>query len=142
MLVFLDKQKKTNSYQVHALSYGVKHSLTESDYGINRSRIKEMQEMLQSQETKKCNECLTNWLIKCAEEKCTRWEGVYELSPRSDFMAYYDDAGKNMSRSVFFTVSQRRRLFDVLVLVDTLAYADMPLTDIAKDVNDSFLLEF
>ena len=141
VLAFLDKREKKDGYIVHALSYGVKHNLTKQDYGIYKDRINEMQKMLQSGETKECNENIVAWLVKCAQQKCTRWEGVYELSPQSDFMSYYD-RDQNIQRDIFLTTPQRNNLFAVLMTVDTLDYSDMPLADIVKGINDSLLLDF
>jgi hypothetical protein len=90
VLTFLDRKKDSKDYLVHALSYGVKHLSSREQYLIYKDRIKEMQTILQKQDDKLCNEMVVEWLIKCAENEVTRWEGMYELSPHSDFMSVYD----------------------------------------------------
>ena len=141
VLVFLDKGEKSDGYEVHALSYGVKHGLSPQDYTIYKTRITEMQDLIITGEAKKCNECVLEWLVKCAEQKCTRWEGTYELSPHSDFMSYYD-RDQYIQKDIFLNNAQRKRLFDVLITVDSMDYSDMGLVDIVKGMNDSLLLDF
>lgn len=140
VLAFLDKRKKMDGFEVHALSYGVRHGLTKQDLATFRDRIQEIQEMLQTGENE-CNECVVGWLVKCALEKCTRWDGVYELSPQSDFMSYYD-RDTVVQRGVFLNPMQKTKLFDALLAVDTLDYSDIALADIVMGINDSLLLDF
>ncbi|MEI9908963.1 MAG: hypothetical protein WDO71_04415 [Bacteroidota bacterium] len=47
-LIFLDKREKMEGYEVHALSYGVKHGLNQDEYETYKSRIKEMQTILKT----------------------------------------------------------------------------------------------
>ncbi|HEY6504492.1 MAG TPA: hypothetical protein VIZ28_11005 [Chitinophagaceae bacterium] len=140
-LVFLDKREKEDGYEIHALSYGVKHGLSETEYAIYRTRIKEMQTIIKDYDKKECTDVILDWLVKCAAEKCTRWEGVYELSPSSHFMSYYDH-GETFRREIYLSSQQRKQLFEVLLAIDTLSYADMGLADITRGINDSALLEF
>lgn len=141
VLAFLDKDKKNDSYSVHALYYGVKHGLTVADYDIYKNRIREMQEYIHAGIAKENNEKIINWLVKCAEQKCTRWEGVYELSPHSDFMSYYDQ-DQQSRKDLFLNSAQKKNLFAVLLATDTLDYSDIPLVDIVRGANDSLLLNF
>ena len=141
VLAFLDKRKKSDGYEVHALSYGIKHGLKQEQYNIYKSRIKEMQEILQTHDANKCDDIIVSWLVKCAEEKATRWEGVYELSPHSDFMSYYDHS-ELIQKPIYLNNQQHKKLFDVLIAIDTLSYYDIPLADIVRGINDALLLDF
>ncbi len=141
VLTFLDKREKKEGYEVHALSYGVKHELSASEYSIYKNRIQEMQQLLQTGEAKDNHEKIINWLVTCAGQKCTRWEGLYELSPHSDFMSYYD-RDQQSRKDLFLSSSQKNNLFTVLLAIDTLDYSDIPLADIVRGVNDSLLLDF
>ncbi len=141
VLAFLDKKEKTKDFQIHALSYGVKHGLSTQEYITYKNRITEMQAILRIQDSKTCNETVIDWLVRCAEQGATRWEGLYELSPHSDFMSYYDH-GESISKDIIVSTENRKKLFDVLLLVDTLSYDDIALADMAKGINDSVLLEF
>lgn len=140
-LAFLDKKEKTNDFTVHALSYGVKHGLDTQEYTTYKNRIKEMQDILRTQDSKTCNETVVNWLVRCAQHAATRWEGMYELSPGSDFMSYYDRE-ESISEGIIISTANRKKLFEVLLLVDTLNYSDIALADMALGINDSLLLGF
>jgi hypothetical protein len=140
-LAFLDKKEKTNDYYVHALSYGVKHGLDAEGYATYKSRITEMQAILRTQDSKTCNEKVVDWLVRCAEKAPTRWEGLYELSPGSDFMSYYD-RGEFISRDIIISTANRKKLFEAMLKIDTLDYADIGLADMTMGINDSVLLGF
>lgn len=140
-LVFLDKKEKSSDYYIHALSYGVKHGLGTEGYSIYRSRIREMQAILRTQDSKDCNEKVVTWLVSCAEKAPTRWEGIYELSPGSDFMSYYD-RGEFISRDIIISTANRKKLFDAMMQIDTLNYSDIGLADMTMGINDSVLLGF
>lgn len=140
-LAFLDKRKKTNDFEIHALSYGVKHGLDPLEYKLYKDRITEMQDILQSQGREVCNETVVDWLVRCAGQKATRWDAMYELSPQSDFMSFYDQ-GESISRNIIISTANRKKMFDILLQVDTLSYSDIALADLARGINDAVLLGF
>lgn len=139
VLAFLDGRKKMEGYWVHALSYGVKHGLVESEYKIYKERIREMQALREKDDSREKDEQILEWLVKCAEDPITRWEGVYELSPQSDFMSYYD-RGSPIRKDIFLNTNQLGRLYNALFATDTLDYEDMGLVDIVIGINDKSLL--
>jgi hypothetical protein len=141
VLAFLDKSKKAGSYTVHALSYGVKHGLDATAYAMYKERIKEMQALLEMDDSREKDEQILEWLVKCAEDKATRWEGVYELSPGSDFMSCYDREGP-VRKDIYLNRAQRQRLFNAVLFIDTINYSDIPLVDIVTGMNDAVLLDF
>ncbi|GEM_PF-1134471 len=141
VLAFLDKNKKAGGYTVHALSYGVKHGLDATAYAVYKERIKEMQALLEMDDSGEKDEQILEWLVKCAEDKATRWEGVYELSPGSDFMSYYDREGP-VRKDIYLNGEQRQRLFNALLFIDTINYSDIPLVDIVTGINDAAMLDF
>lgn len=138
VLTFLNKREKGEGYYVHALSYGVKHQLNESGFAAYKSRIKEMQEIL-TEDGKEQEQLTLEWLVKCAEDKNTRWEGTYELSPGSDFMSYYD-RNERVRKDIYLTSNQRKRLFDAFMQTDSFDYSDLSLADMIKDVDDCRVL--
>ena len=129
-----------DGYEVHALSYGVKHALTAQEYSTYKARIREMQQLLKDEKTDNQTRNITEWLVKCAEQRCTRWEGTYELSPRSDFMSYYDTDGIN-GKAFSPDQKQRQCLFNTLLAVDTMNYGDIALADLTMGLDDSLLLD-
>lgn len=138
VLTFLDKREKGEGYEVHALSYGVKHQLNEAGFTAYKNRIKEMQKIL-TEDKKEQEELTLEWLVKCAENRDTRWEGTYELSPESDFMSFYD-RNERVRKDIYLSGSQRKRLFDAFMQTDSLDYSDLSLADMIKDVDDCQVL--
>ncbi|MBL7740572.1 MAG: hypothetical protein JNK14_15240 [Chitinophagaceae bacterium] len=139
VLAFLDKTKKGDGYSVPALSYGVKHGLTEEGFRLYTTRIREMQQILQTKEGKDQEEKILDWLVTCSENKATRWEGIYELSPGNDFMSYYDNNDRRR-KDIYLNKQQKQRLFSALLHVDTLDYYDLALVDITKGIDDAIAL--
>ena len=140
VLAFLDKRKNMDGYEVHALSYDVKQALSAQECATYKTRIKEMQQLLKEDETEDQTRKITDWLVKCAEQRCTRWEGTYELSPRNHFMSYYDRDGIN-GKAFSPDQKQRQRLFNTLLAVDTMNYEDIALADLTMGLDDSLLLD-
>ena len=139
-LAFLDKIKDGDGYWIHALSYGAKHGLSRQGYEAYRSRILEMKEILKLKDDTNRDEIIIDWLVKCAEQSSTRWEGVYELSYSNSLSFYgYDEWAK---KTIYLNACQLTRLFDALMKVDTIKPADMGLANLVKGVNNSLLLSF
>jgi hypothetical protein len=89
LLLFL--QETGEGYALDDPTYCIKR-LSAGDLQIYLERIAELDSILQ--QAPPDNERLVEWLVRCAEEPATRWEGAYELA-----MSAYDlDA--DMARSV------------------------------------------
>jgi hypothetical protein len=80
--------KRDGKYHTCALSYGAK-TLKQEEIEIYKTRIFEIQRLLKITDKERQFQEIVEWLVKCAEKEATRWEGVFELSPDSDFMSYY-----------------------------------------------------
>ena len=139
IIAFLDKVNE--GYAVHALSYGVMTFFKKEGIQIYKSRIAEMQKIIPQKDSKEKSSSIIEWLVSCAENPHTRWEGVYELSPRSDFMSYYDRDDES-AKGIFLSDQQRKRLFDALVSTEDADYNELGLVDLCKGVDDSLLLKF
>lgn len=106
VLAFLDK--RDGSYYTHALSYGAK-TLNPEEIALYKKRIAEMQEILKLTSEQERFTRTVEWLVTCAENKATRWEGTFELQPESDFMSHYSrDEGENFKFAL--NTAQRERL--------------------------------
>ncbi|MBX3256484.1 MAG: hypothetical protein KF862_20275 [Chitinophagaceae bacterium] len=141
VIVFLDKNPgEQGTYFTHALSYGAKSFTTKSDRDVYQARILEMQEILAAQNPSKKHDATIEWLVQCAAHPATRWDGVYELSPQSDFMSYYDD-DKAMKKSVFLNTAQKEFLFNSFIKIDKPTHNDLYIVDMITGVNDVSLLE-
>lgn len=76
LLLFLTKDEEGDGYSLIDYERGAKE-LSDADLRIYEKRIEEIASILASQE--KQAERTVEWLVKCAEEPATRWEGAYEL---------------------------------------------------------------
>lgn len=139
VLAFLDKEKK--GYSTHALSYGSK-TLDELGYTSYKERIFEIQKILKIQNEQEKTTKTLDWLISCAVNPVTRWEGIYELSPQSDFMSYYDQDKETYQRKYILTEDQKSILREAFFSIIEFEYADIGLIDLVVKENDKELLDF
>lgn len=87
VISFIDKNE-SGKFQTHALSYGAK-TLTSKEIEIYKNRITEVQKILKIKDENTQFEKTAEWLLKCAENPVTRWEGVAELSMGSAFWHHH-----------------------------------------------------
>jgi hypothetical protein len=77
ILLFLSYDNESNAYLVADMSYGAK-KLSEDDLKLYIRRIEELAVIMQKEKPDEAE--IVEWLVRCAEEPATRWEGAYELS--------------------------------------------------------------
>jgi len=75
-LFFLNRREEGDGYEVDDESYGIK-LLSGDDLKVYLERMKELADLVRQQPEDK--HALVEWLVRCAEEPATRWEGAYEL---------------------------------------------------------------
>ena len=142
VLAFLYKEDSLNYYETYALSYGCKEMNASEEIAVYKTRIREMQDINTIQDSITRNTKTIDWLITCAVNPYTKWEGVYELSPGSDFMSYYDyRTDKNIALQTL-AQSQVETLRQALLKTDSLSYPDMGLIDLVATENDPEVLTF
>ena len=92
LLLFLRRgeDRQTDGYYVTDARYGAK-KLSDADLKVYLKRIEELQWIMRQE--KPDPDELVEWLVRCAEEPATRWEGAYELSV-SAAMAEQEAKGK------------------------------------------------
>jgi hypothetical protein len=141
VIAFLNNRKDQEWYYTQALSYGVK-ILDKRGITIYKDRIREMQAILKLNNTDLQNSKTVDWLLRCAQKNETRWEGVYELSPDSDFMSYYDESRDVYVRKYSLSDKQILALRKTLFSTASLSYTDIGLIDLVAKENDKELLNF
>ncbi len=142
VLAFLYKDDSLDFYETYALSYGCKEINAPEEIAVYKTRIREMQDINRMQDSIARNSKIKDWLIACAVNPYTRWEGVYELSPGSDFMSYYDYNTDKTTVLQTLSESQIATLRQALLKTDSLSYQDMGLIDLVGTKNDTELLTF
>ncbi len=95
-LFFLDRREEGDGYVVDDQSYGIKQ-LSGDDLKVYLERIKELADLMRQQPEDK--HALVEWLVRCAEEPATRWEGAYELSESADAATRGDEAKEEQDAS-------------------------------------------
>jgi len=141
VVVFLKKHKGV--FFTHALSYGAK-TVSPEGQELYASRIREMQQILQISDGHKQFMATVEWLVTCTEHPETRYEGVSELSPESDFMSYYLRE-KAPDFSMMLSSDQRSRLKAALLSSEKDDYTIFGLVDLVYVGNEKdvylFLLD-
>lgn len=89
-LFFLDRREDDDGYEVNDESYGIKQ-LSDDDLKVYLERMKELADLLRQQPEDK--DALVEWLVRCAEQPATRWEGAYELFESAGAVARGEEAG-------------------------------------------------
>lgn len=142
VVVFLDK-RDNGMFETHALSYGAR-ATTLPDIAVFRDRIREMQQIQTITDTDQQFLETTEWLVKCAEQEATRWDGVYELTPESDFMSYYAQS-ERLPFKYMLTYEQKQRLKNALLATTVAGYSDFGLVDLVylgnEEVVSRYLLD-
>lgn len=132
VITFLDKRPDGQGYYTHALSYGVKQ-LPREGLDIYKKRIREMQAIMQLKDTVQQRNKIMDWLVACAENKFTRWEGIYELSGGSSFsrmeLITQEKEVRDPLTDRSLNKQQKKTLFN-LISKDTVRSEDFPLIDL------------
>lgn len=132
-ICFLNEDEQGRLY-TQALSYGSK-TLSQEEILIYKTRILELQEISGIKDQTLQHTETVEWLVKCAEHETTRWEGTFELMPKSDFMSYYSK-DKKEDFSDLLTASQKKRLLQALLNNNRIHYQDFALIDLTYKGNE------
>lgn len=133
VLAFINSDKE-GRYYTHALQYGAK-TLTLPDIAIYKARILEIQAIIQLNDKVERYTQTVEWLVKCAEQPATRWEGSFELGMQSSLMVYYDKRYLNGFRKGL-NETQRERLKAALLATVDIQNADFFLVDLVYVGNE------
>lgn len=85
LLLFLKPNDEGSGYFVNDMRYGAK-KLSDDALKVYVKRIEELAYIVSQPEPSKSE--LTEWLVRCAEEPATRWEGAYELATSRTIAEY------------------------------------------------------
>ncbi|NNT72411.1 hypothetical protein HKT18_09315 [Flavobacterium sp. IMCC34852] len=133
VLAFLDEEN--GKYATHALSYGSK-TLDKEGIAIYKERIQEIQSILKVDNTIEQLKQTVEWLVKCAENHYTQWEGTFELSPDSHFMSFYSRS-KAPDFELLLSNDQKERLKTALIKSADQSYLDLGLVDLVYEGNEN-----
>jgi hypothetical protein len=137
VISFIDKNKKSGKFYTHALNYGAK-TLKKEEIEIYKQRISEIQQILKISDIGNQRNETVEWLVKCAENETTRWEGTFELSPESNFMSYYSKT-ENQDFKNIINSEQKERLKKALINSNEMI--DFGLVDLVYKGNETLIDE-
>jgi hypothetical protein len=92
LLVFLSPDDKGDGYHAADYERGVKR-LSPDDLKVYVSRLEELALIMRHEKPDAA--ALTEWLVRCAEEPATRWEGVFELAYGVSLLSDMEEATAN-----------------------------------------------
>jgi hypothetical protein len=138
VLAFLHVAEDRAGYITTALSYGTKY-LSDSELKIYTERITELARLMSQEKVETAQ--IVEWLVRCAEETATRWEGAYELfSPGS--ARHVDPQATKVDYAALLTDEQKTRLTEAFFRSTTISWADELMLDLIKDRKDERLIPF
>lgn len=132
VLAFVDFSN--GEYKTHALSYGAK-TMEQDEIDVYKLRIAEVQSILKNDNKVEQLKETVEWLVKCVENKSTQWEGVFELSPQSNFMSSYLIESQT-NYKLLLSNEQKGRLKKTLFNSKELFYVDFGLIDLVYEGNE------
>jgi hypothetical protein len=83
LLLFLVRREDGDGYEIEDMTYGLK-KLSDADLKIYVRRIEELAAIMKQDEPNQAE--IVEWLVRCAEEPATRWEGAFELNASNSFL--------------------------------------------------------
>lgn len=140
VIAFLDRSRGERFYTTHGLSYGAK-ALSDTDLRIYTERIREILEIQKHGDSAEKEKQVIEWLVRCAEEPATRWEGAYELSPAGDFMFFYEREEPH-NYAAKLNEDQKARLSEALFRSTTISREELCLINLLKDTERERLVPF
>lgn len=162
VLAFLTRGKRTPDYVTVGLSYGAK-SLNNRAIEVYTARIRELIEIERQTDPNTRQEQLVEWLVRCAEEPITRWEGAYDLLDSHEMKKMIEmekeekkaqgdqevavDAGEEWKNDVLdltalLTKEQKGRLTAALYRASSLSSREMDLIGLVEIWGDDNLVPF
>ena len=140
VIAFLYRKEGDQFYRTAGLSYGTK-VVPEKEAQIYIERIREILKILKSDESPAKEEQIIEWLVRCAEEPVTRWEGAYELFS-SNNMTPAQESNHSYGFAAKLTQQQKSRLSDALFRSTTISGDDLYLINFLKDKEGERLIPF
>lgn len=141
VLAFLTKSDDSRFYRTVGLSYGSKIMNCEDELSAYRSRIQEYIDILKIRNTQKRYNATVEWLFSCAENKYTRWEGVFEFIGECTFM-FKIDHSVDLQYLENLSDSDLNRLNSLIFTIDTLKHEDLCLVNLVPKEQYPYLRKY
>ena len=116
--------------------------LNDSAMKTYQRRIKELQAINALNNEKRREELTVDWLIRCAENPDTRWEGSSELAPFSNYMNVFDEEKNEFIKKIQLSDSQKLRIENIILNSSDLSYIEMELIDAISGWNNTKIYQW
>jgi hypothetical protein len=138
VIAFLNKEDSATTYYTYGLSYGTKIMESEAEMNVYKTRIVEYLEILKLKNKREKKQATIEWLVKCAENEYTRWNGVYDLSRQGHYIAFYD-LSKDEKLYKKLNTSQILRLDSIYFATDTIGFTELCLVKLIPEEHHARL---
>jgi len=116
--------------------------LNDSAMKSYQRRIKELQAINAMKNEKRREQLTVDWLIRCAENPHTRWEGSSELAPYSNFMHAFDEEKNEFIKKIQLSDSQKQRIEKIILNSSEFTYVEMELIDAISGWNNTKIYQW
>lgn len=141
VLAFLDHDEESG-WEAVGLHYGTKQ-LDPATLEIYRARIRELDELISARPKRwRDTPAFVEWLVRCAEEPATRWEGAYALEPSADTRWDFEFDPPPAGLRHRLGPTQRSRLLTVLLETRSIGNAELCLMQALADEPGTALDDF
>ncbi len=127
--------KKDENAQLRATDYNGIKILNDADLSIYEKRIKELNAIVKLKKNQAEN--FAEWLVKCAEEPATHWEGVYELNRSFNILDYEKEEAEEAAKEAKDNESNNEEVKDEEVVEMFSKNSFTNTSEIAKVLTDS-----
>jgi hypothetical protein len=135
-LVFLARDEKRGTLTTFALSYGAKEVSDPETRAAYVARVREMLEIEAEADPAAKRRRTVEWLVRCAEDPRTRWDGAYELARDGDFMSSYDPTPKPAFARELDPAQRERLVLAVVNATDLDDQGALCLVDLATRLGE------
>jgi hypothetical protein len=138
VLCFIDNNfdKEVGGFFAPSLSYASKKILDRAEEEFYEKRINEFSKIKEISDQIKQDYEMTEWLVKCAENQLTRFDGTHELLKKFD----YEKNIKTVDYQKLLSKNQKERLYSCFLNLPQPETQDFNLLPLITDVDNEKLL--
>lgn len=136
VIAFLQDCDTSVNFQTVGLSYGTILFELDESTEVYENLINEYLPISVIKRRKKRYQLTASWLVRCCEDRSTRWHGAYELNREDHWMSYYDRSVDN-HYSKYLTSEEERILEKIVLESDTISYNELCLSRFVTKENEA-----
>lgn len=142
MLIFVNPSRDDKNVYVPSSYQSSYKMIDEAGLQIYRQRIKQLQAINTLKDETRRNLLTTDWLIDCANNPYTYWEGAIDLGPTGNFLKHYDYEKEEFITRIELSVQQKQQIRAIILGQTEITYLELGLIMTVTDGPDPELLKF